>query len=76
MERFKTESDRARRTVTYQVDGEVMGYYYEDGSDPGVFPIYVWFGDVDDFVLTDTVEDEEEAKSLLRSWNWPVVRRG
>ena len=75
MGRFKTERDRSRRTVAYELGEEVMGYYYEDKSDPGVFPIYIWFGDAGDFELTDVVTDEKEAKALLSSWNWPVVRQ-
>lgn len=63
---WETESDKFRRTVSYVVDGFVKGYYYEDTSDPGVFPTYAYSLGKQDYVLIEAYSSEESAKKLLK----------
>ena len=63
---WETEKDKARRTVSYVVDGFTEGYYYEDVSDPGVFPVYAYSIEKQDYVLLQSYSSEEEARKLLK----------
>lgn len=62
---WETERDKSRRTVSYVVDGLVKGYYYEDTSDPGVFPVYIYSLGDKDYKLISVMESEEKAKRWL-----------
>lgn len=64
--KWEEEKDKARRTVHFVVNGQTVGYYYEDVSDPGVFPIYVWDHALQDFTSDDVCNSEREAKATLK----------
>lgn len=63
---WETEKDKFRRTVSYVVDGFAKGYYYEDTSDPGVFPVYAYSLGQQDYVLVQACDSEEKARKLLK----------
>lgn len=62
---WETEKDKARRTVSYVVDGFAEGYYYEDVSDPGIFPVYIYNPREQDYTLTLPFDSEEKAREFL-----------
>lgn len=62
---WETEKDKFRRTMSYVVDGFVKGYYYEDTSDPGVFPVYAYSLEDKDYTLIQVFSSEERARKLL-----------
>lgn len=62
---WETERDESRRTVSYVVDGFTKGYYFEDTSDPGVFPVYAYSLTEKDYVLVQVHDSEEKARKLL-----------
>lgn len=62
---WETERDKTRRTVSYVVNGFVKGYYYEDTSDPGIFPVYAYSLEDKDYIMVQVYSSEEQAKRLL-----------
>jgi len=64
--RWDVEKDKSRRTVHFIVDGQTVGYYYEDVSDPGVFPIYEYDHVLQDFKFAGVQDSEWEARSTLK----------
>ncbi len=63
---WETEKDSSRRTVSYVVDGFTKGYYYEDVSAPGVFPVYAFSINEQDYVKVQAYGSEKLARQLLQ----------